>query len=87
MATLLMLIKANWESYSAQYAATEALHIAELCRQIDRSKVCSRVSTLREGILYTVDISRKSLSAMMGAKTATPQSLLLTKSNGSRVSV
>ncbi|CAG7973466.1 unnamed protein product [Penicillium salamii] len=54
----------NWDSYSAQYAATEARHIDELCLRIDCSKLCFRASMLREGIPCTVDLSRKSL--MMG---------------------
>ncbi|CAG8000973.1 unnamed protein product [Penicillium salamii] len=56
----------NWESYSAQYAATEARHIDELCLRIKCSELCFRASMLKEGIPCTVDLSRKSLSAMMG---------------------
>ncbi|KAK1762608.1 hypothetical protein QBC33DRAFT_258357 [Phialemonium atrogriseum] len=56
----------NWESYSAQYAATEARHIDELCRPVDGSRLCSRASMLRGGIPCTVELSRRSLSAMMG---------------------
>lgn len=59
-------IQENWESYSAQYATTEAHHINELCRRIDASKLCSRASMLRGGISCAVELSRKSLSAMMG---------------------
>ncbi|CAG8240679.1 unnamed protein product [Penicillium olsonii] len=56
----------NWESYSVQYAATEARHIGELRLRIDGFKLCSRASMLRKGIPCTVDLSLKSLSAMMG---------------------
>lgn len=56
----------DWDSYSAQYSATEANHIDELCSRIDEAELCSRASTLRGGIPCTVDLSRKRLMAMMG---------------------
>ncbi|OGE55402.1 hypothetical protein PENARI_c004G02648 [Penicillium arizonense] len=56
----------DWESYSAQYATTEARHIDELRRRIDSSELCARASMLRNGIPCTVDLSQKGLSTMMG---------------------
>ncbi|KAJ0163725.1 hypothetical protein CTA2_2517 [Colletotrichum tanaceti] len=56
----------NWSAFSAQYAATEARHIDELCNRIDGPKLCSRASEIRGGIPCTVDLSRKHLSSMMG---------------------
>ena len=44
----------------------EARQVDELCLRIDCSKLCSRASMLREGISCTVDLSLKSLTAMMG---------------------
>ena len=58
----------DWDSYCAQYTATEARHLDELCKQIDGAKLCSLASTLREGIPCEVGITRKSLSTMMGNK-------------------
>ncbi|KAF5019751.1 hypothetical protein F66182_8236 [Fusarium sp. NRRL 66182] len=58
----------NWESYAAQYAAAEARQIDELRRRIDPSKLCYRASMLRGGISCTVELSSKSLSAMMGGQ-------------------
>jgi hypothetical protein len=66
VAMLTLIYQENWESYYTRFAAAEARHIDELCLRIDRSKLCSRASMLREGIPCTVDLSRKSLSAMMG---------------------
>ncbi|POR35275.1 Uncharacterized protein TPAR_04528 [Tolypocladium paradoxum] len=56
----------NWESYSAQYAATESRHIDELCHRIDGTNLCARASMLRGGVPCTVQLSRRNLSAMMG---------------------
>ncbi|KAL4899486.1 hypothetical protein BDW74DRAFT_171526 [Aspergillus multicolor] len=53
-------------AYSAQHAATEARHIDKLRNEIDPEKLCSRAAMLRDGIPCTVDLSRKSLSSMMG---------------------
>ncbi|TQN66450.1 hypothetical protein CSHISOI_09052, partial [Colletotrichum shisoi] len=54
------------ESYSLQYAAAELREIDQLRRRVDVSKLCSRASTIRQGIPCTVDLSNKQLSAMMG---------------------
>lgn len=40
----------------------------ELCRRIDRLKLCSHASSLRGGIPCTVELSPQSLSAMMGGQ-------------------
>ncbi|KAI1168874.1 hypothetical protein F5B18DRAFT_202114 [Nemania serpens] len=58
----------NWDDYSAQYAASEARNINELCRRIDASKLCRRASLLRKGIPCTINLSRKNLSTMMGGQ-------------------
>jgi hypothetical protein len=53
---------------TVQHAATEARLIDELCLRIDADKLCSRVSKLKEHIPCTVDLSRKSLSTLMGTQ-------------------
>ncbi|KAI1081885.1 hypothetical protein F5B20DRAFT_578664 [Whalleya microplaca] len=58
----------NWEDYAAQYAATEARQMDELCRRIDSSKLCARASLLRGGIPCTSNLSTKNLSTMMGGQ-------------------
>ncbi|KAI1502336.1 hypothetical protein F5X99DRAFT_379924 [Biscogniauxia marginata] len=58
----------SWEDYSAQYAATEARQMNELCRRIDGSKLCTRASLLRRGIPCTINLSTKKLSTMMGGQ-------------------
>ena len=56
----------DWKAYAAQYAATEARHIDQLCARIDQSRLCARASMLRGGIPCAVEISRENLMAMMG---------------------
>lgn len=58
----------NWTEYSAQYSATEARQMRDLCSQLNGPALCTRASSLRGGIGSTVDLSPKALSAMMGGQ-------------------
>ncbi|KAI0531620.1 hypothetical protein GGR58DRAFT_518391 [Xylaria digitata] len=60
----------NWDEYSARYAAAESRRLEELCRRIDGRKLCVRASQVRSdtNMPCAIDLSPKSLSAMMGGQ-------------------
>ncbi|KAL0935574.1 uncharacterized protein CTRU02_210165 [Colletotrichum truncatum] len=56
----------DWDMFAYKYSAAEARHIEELCHRIDVAKLRSRASMLRDGVPCTIELSRKTMSAMMG---------------------